>query len=450
MNRVAHRTTIAMILVVVLVAGLALFLLDFTLNADDWTVFQGNPHVYTGSNIGCGTIYDRDGEVLLSATEGRVYSENETLRKATIHWLGDRYGYISAPAVTYYADELAGFDLINGVYSFSGTGGEAELTISAKVQKAALEAMGSKKGTVAVYNYKTGEILCAVTTPTYDPDNVPQISDDDSRYTGVYLNRFTQSTYTPGSIFKVFTSAAALESLGNAEQIEYTCTGSYSLSGGTVTCPKKHGTVDMSDALACSCNCYFAYISQLMGEKTVARYAEKFSITESVTFDGITTAAGNFDVSGATEAELAWSCIGQHVDLINPCRMLTFMGAIAGGGSACEPYIVAQAGNYTANVQSTGRIMSKDTAATLREMMRNNVVQTYGKNNFPGLTVCAKSGTAQVEGQKPNATFAGFVTDEDYPLAFVVFVENAGSGADTCVPIISEVLEACKEVLDNE
>jgi peptidoglycan glycosyltransferase len=79
------------------------------------------------------------------------------------------------------------------------------------------------------------------------------------------------------------------------------------------------------------------------------------------------------------------------------------------------------------------------------------VENQYGDENFPGLPVCAKTGTAEVGGdKKPNATFAGFCTDEDYPLAFFVVVEDAGSGAKTCIPIISEVLKACKDVLDLE
>ena len=85
----------------------------------------------------------------------------------------------------------------------------------------------------------------------------------------------------------------------------------------------------------------------------------------------------------------------------------------------------------------------------MQEYMRNNVESNYGAENFPGLTVCAKSGTGEVGGdQKPNAMFCGFVTDEAYPLAFIVAVENGGYGSAVCVPIISQVLAQCKEVLD--
>ena len=93
--------------------------------------------------------------------------------------------------------------------------------------------------------------------------------------------------------------------------------------------------------------------------------------------------------------------------------------------------------------------MSPETAATLHEYMRNNVQSVYGDWNFPGLSVCAKSGTSQLGGDAvSNAMFAGFVENEEYPLAFIVVVENGGYGSHTCVPVISKVLAACKEVLD--
>ena len=79
--------------------------------------------------------------------------------------------------------------------------------------------------------------------------------------------------------------------------------------------------------------------------------------------------------------------------------------------------------------------------------MQNNVSVKYGAENFPGLTVGAKTGTAEVSGQKPNAMFAGFVADEEYPLAFIVAVENGGYGKQVCIPILSKVLVACKDVL---
>ena len=456
MNRVATRSTIAMMLVVILMGGMCLFLTEYVMKADEWVVFEGSPHVYNGINIGCGQITDRSGELLLSASDGRTYSADSDIRRSTLHWLGDRDGYISAPAVTCYAGEMSGYGLLNGLYGYSGTGGEATLTISAEVQKVAMDALGNKKGTIAVYNYKTGEILCAVTTPNYDPDDVPKIDENKDKYEGIYLNRFTQVSYVPGSVFKIVTAAAAIDSLENPQEIRFRCDGIYEMSGGKVKCTGEHGKIDLKKALQKSCNCYFAQLSEVLGGETLQRYVEKFRITEPVHFDGITTARGAFTIEDVTDQELAWAAIGQHHDTVNPCRFMTFLGAIAGGGEAAEPYIVDYAGtgilsSHRGSNTSTGRIMEKQTAEAITALLRSNVENQYGDDKFPGLTVCAKSGTAEVGGdKKPNATFAGFCTDRNYPLAFMVVVEDAGSGSKTCVPMISRVLAACKDVLDSE
>ena len=150
---------------------------------------------------------------------------------------------------------------------------------------------------------------------------------------------------------------------------------------------------------------------------------------------------------------MAWSAIGQHKDLINPCRFMTFLGAIANNGVEIQPHLVTkiQSGirnSYEAKPQSAGRIMSTKTAQILQEYLRNNVENYYGNDNFPGLSVCAKSGTAEVGStKKPNAMFTGFLTDENLPLAFIVTVEDGGYGRPVCMPIIAKILAACQQYL---
>lgn len=456
MNRIAGRAGITLLLVAVLLAGLVFFLFEYVTEADDWVIFSGSPHVYHGGNIGCGQVTDRDGTMLLDLNGQRTYAQEELLRRSTVHWLGDRKGHINAPALSTYASQLAGYDLLNGVYSYGKTGGTAQLTLSAQVQQAALEAMGSYKGTVGVYNYETGALLCAVTTPTYDPDNAPDISGDESgQYEGLYLNRFTQSSYIPGSIFKIVTLAAALESIPDITEQKFICRGKYQIGKDTITCDGTHWEQDLKKAFRNSCNCAFAQIAQQLGNATLQRYVEAFGVTQPLTFDGITTAAGNFDITDAAEVSAAWSSIGQYTDQINPCVFMNFVGAIAAGGKGATPYLVQQISSdgittYSARTESGSRIMSATTAEAVREMMAFNVVDKYGSHNFPGLTVCAKTGTAEVGGGKrPNAMIAGFVAEEQYPLAFVIAVEDGGYGAEICVPVLAKVLDACKTVLDG-
>ena len=352
---------------------------------------------------------------------------------------------------------MAGYDLVNGVFLASKGGGQARLTISATVQNAALKAMGNRRGTVAVYNYKTGEILCAISTPTYDPDNVPDIAADTTgAYEGVYLNRFLQSAYVPGSIFKLVTTAAALECVDGIEDMTFTCTGILEYGTEAVTCESWHGKQNIRTALANSCNCAFAQIAELVGKSNMEKYVHLFAVADRISFDGVTTVKGNYDISDTAPVSFAWSCIGQYTDLVNPAQFMRFMGVIGGGGICAEPYIMGQVTSggevtYSPQVKKSQRILSERTASILAEYMRNNVIAIYGSGNFPGLTVCAKSGTSELGGGEiSNAMFSGFVADEKYPLAFMVVVENGGYGSGTCVPILSKVLAACKEVMDLE
>ncbi len=456
MNRVTKRSWLMGLFILLLLGGMGFFVLEYTVKADKWVVSPGSPHVFKGSNLGTGTVVDRDNVVLLDVEEERKYSDNAQTRASTMHWLGDRQGSIQAGAVGSYAAIMSGYDKVNGLYDFSGSGGVEKLTLSARVQNAALTALNGRKGTVGIYNYKTGEILCAVTSPTYDPDNVPDIEGDTSgKFEGVYLNRFLQSSYVPGSIFKVVTTAAALECVPDIESKTFYCDGSYEYGTEADTCETAHGTLDLKGALAHSCNCGFAQIAQLVGRKNMEKYVKKFGITQSVSFDGVTSAVGNYDISNTGGASFAWSCIGQHSDLINPARFMTFMGTIANGGKGVEPFLVSSVARgeemvYEAKANATDRIMSQTTAEKLQSYLRNNVQIIYGDGHFPGLTVCAKSGTSQLGGgQKSNAMFSGFLLDEKYPLAFIVVVENGGYGSATCVPVLAPVLQECRAVLDG-
>ena len=456
-HRVMKRTWVIYVFLLVLLAGIAFFLWEYATQAQRWVAAMGSPHLYNNSNIGCGTITDRSGTILLDISSSRSYAEEVLTRKSTLHWLGDRKGFINASAVSNYADEMAGYDKINGVYAASGEAGHAQLTLSARVQNTALEALGNRKGTVAVYNYKTGEILCAVTSPTFDPDDVPDIAQDDTgAYDGVYLNRFVQSAYVPGSIFKIVTLAAALENIPDIQDQTFRCYGEIEYGTEAVTCETAHGKQSLRGAFANSCNCAFAQIAEQLGKTNMVNAVKKYAITDALSFDGVTTAQGNYNVVDTAPVTFAWSCIGQHSNLVNPARFMTYMGAIANGGSAAEPYIMSRVENgkkvtYEADVHKTGNLMSAETAQTLKAYMRHNVEAVYGDWNFPGLSVCAKSGTSQLGGgQKSNAMFAGFVDSEEYPLAFMVVVENGGYGSHTCVPILSKVLGVCKSVLDQE
>lgn len=130
------------------------------------------------------------------------------------------------------------------------------------------------------------------------------------------------------------------------------------------------------------------------------------------------------------------------------------MGAIANGGVPVKPYMVESITSPAGLPQrlrqggGTGaRMMTQAAADALKSMMRYTVSSNYGDDSFPGLNVCAKTGTAEVaQGVAPHSWMVGFVQDEAYPYAFVVIAENAGSGSKTARTIANAVLQAAKEV----
>ena len=454
MNRIAKRTWVALVLSFFLLGGLCFFIGEFIVKGKTWTVHAGSPHVYEGDKITCVAMTDRNGILLLDANDGRLYSSDELIRRSTVHWVGDSRGMISAPVMSHYSEYLLDYDVFNGVYHYNNTA-VAQTTLSANVQIAALKAMGDYKGTVAVYNYETGELLCAVTTPNFDPDAPPDVEGNvTGDYEGLYYNRFTQGQYIPGSIFKIVTLAAVLEEMPEITGETFTCTGSHTIGPDEITCETVHYNQTLQEAFRNSCNCVFAQLAQRLGPQKLRSYVEKFGILDSVSFDGITTNKGNFDVADAMDAGVAWSAIGQHRDQINPCTFMTFVGAIAGGGQGAMPYVVdnVHVGDqvtYRTQTTTGERIISTETAEILQSYLRSNVSQKYGDGLFPGLSVCAKTGTGEVSGKKPNAMLTGFVADDAYPLAFIVCVEDAGYGGQVCLPILSQVLAACKTELDG-
>lgn len=458
MNKLARRAWATAVLAALIVAGLCTVIVRYFVDGGKWVTFQNSPHVYNDAGVlDMGTVTDRHGTVVMDTSDGRTYAENASVRRGMLHLLGDSQGYVQHYLLDTYSNLMVGFDRFNGAYYAENGSGSMKLTISAEAQRAAIDALGGRKGTVGVYNYKTGEVLCMVSSPAFDPYDPPsyeEIESDDS-YDGVFVNRFVHSVYAPGSTFKLVTAAAALEKLDGIKDRTFVCNGSSEIAGETVICNGVHGTISFEQALCYSCNVAFAEIASELGADTLTAYAEKIGIMDSLSFDGFGTTRGRFDIKKAGPFEVAWAGIGQYTDQINPCQYMTYMGAIANGGKAAEPYLVSEVSfdgsvKYSAKTELGAQVIDGDTADSMAEMMHYTVANNYGEWYFSGLYAGAKSGTAERgEGLEPNALLAGFSQDSAYPLAFVVVVEGGGGGGVTCCPIIRQVLDACIVSMDN-
>lgn len=432
MKKVTTRSYAALIVAALLLIGLGVYLVRLATDGGDWASFYANDSVYKNGVLNCGTVTDRNGVVLAeSSADGCRYADSEAVRTACLHTVGDLDGNIGTGALSVFRPKLIGYSPLTGTTTGGGT---VKLSIDADLNVTAYNALAGRKGAVLVSNYKTGEIVCMVSSPAYDPNVGFDASD--ARYEGAYINRCLSSAIVPGSIFKIVTLATALENDSSLFDRSFLCEGSVTIGADTVNCTGYHGWQTIGEAFAQSCNCAFAELSVSLGGDAIAEYAARYGLTESHELDGIETRAGSVTSGGGSDSNVAWEGIGQYEDLVCPYSMLRFVSAIANGGECVEPTLLA------GKSHDTTQLVRRDTAAQLASMMAFNLDYEYGADwNFPGLSLAAKTGTAEVDNGNSHAWFAGFVTDPETPYAFVVLVENAGSGLSNAGPVANAVLQ---------
>lgn len=430
MKKLEGRALMCIALAAVLIIGLCVFIAKLAIHGDDWASFYANAHVYSQGRLAVGTVYDRNGNVLLeNDEEGPHYNEDEGIRRGTFHVVGDKNMNISTAVNYAFRSDIIGYNFITGTNgSIFLDNRTLNLTMDGDVSKTAYEALNGRNGLVGVYNWRTGEIICMTSNPSLDPEADNQGVEAES---GTYINKVLSSADTPGSIFKLVTTKAALENIQGIDDWSFRCTGSYTIDGEKITCSSAHGTVNIYSALSNSCNCAYASLAVELGSDIMNQTVKQLGLTSSYDINGIKSKAGSFNFD-TYDYNLGWAGVGQFEDQVNPLSMMVYMGAIAGGGTAAEPYLLEGTGSEQVE------LLSSDTAAQLKEMMRNNVISNYGDGNYPGLELHAKSGTAEgAKGTVPDAWFCGFSGD----YAFIVCIENGGYGSSVAGPVANKVLQ---------
>ena len=448
MKTTGFRSFVLYILLFAFCGGFVWFLINLALNGSTWATQPYNGHIYGDDTaVSAGTITDRSGMVLAKTEDGsRVYAESEDIRRALLHTVGDSSGYIGTAVQAVHRLQLVGYNPITGLARtvLSDLGNNLVLTVDANASAAAYNAFNGRNGSAFVYNYKTGEVLVKVSAPTYDPMNVPEDLNDNEEYNGVFLDHTLSSTYTPGSIFKLVTAAAAMEYLPDWDTRTYTCEEEMDIGSGKVTCLDYHGELNLEQALGYSCNLYFAQLAEDIGAENLKKKAEEMGFGKNFSFDSVTTDKSSTNLSSSTSAiDLAWSSVGQADVMANPYHMALLMGAIANGGSTPEPYLTGGKSRLIdAGMAGDGFFINVAGFGFDVDVVRYNVVNYYGEYLFDGYSLCAKTGTAELDDKNPNCWIVGFSEDESTPYAFAVCVQEGSSGLYTAGEVVSAALNA--------
>ena len=327
------------------------------------------------------------------------------------------------------------------------------LTIDHEIQQYAGELLGNQKGSIIVMNPVNGEIYAMISSPSFNPNKVNEdweriIKNEDSPL----INRATQGLYTPGSIFKIITTAAALERQNI--NTEYNCKGQVTIDGFILKdySSKGHGNIDLHQALVKSCNVAFGQIALELGQNNLQNTGERFLLNNPISLD-INTKKSVLFTEKMSKPDLASTGIGQGKTLVTPLNMLLMTSGIANNGKIIKPILVKDILTSTGKNIKTNETeilssaISPEIADTIKNMMVDIVKSGTGKAAaLSSVKVAGKTGTAQVTGKKDHAWFVGFAPADNPKVSIVVLLENSGTtGGESAAPIARKILSKVLE-----
>ncbi len=326
------------------------------------------------------------------------------------------------------------------------------LTLHKSLQQSCEQILDEAKvsGAIVVMDVQNGAIKAAASAPGFDPRSV---ADSMNASDSPLINR-AFGAYAVGSTFKLLVAAAALEQ-GISPKKTYACDGWLDVDGQIFKCNQLagHGEMDLEQAIAHSCNCYFIQLAQQIGAQDLRDMAVRFGFSkEDLLADTLQTAKGNLPSEEQLEnpAELANFGFGQGLLTATPVQICKMIAAIANGGELTSPRLIE--GVYTSGVLqqeeffSANRVISEKTAVRLQDFMRTAVIEGSGKLADPaiggagGKTASAQTGIYDENGEEiVHAWFGGFYPAENPQYAIVIFAENGQSGNRAAAPLFAKV-----------
>lgn len=470
MNRSIRITSLfSLLLILVLVANLTWIqafrdddLAQNPLNARGFLEAKSTPRgqISTGGQVLAESSQDDQGYYQ------RSYTTNPSAYAPVVGYLSDVYGAAGL--------ELGYNSILNGsdsslftsqwldVISGSPThGANIELTLDPNAQQTAYEQLSQSgyEGAVVALRPSTGEVLAMASSPSYDPNQIvdPATAEDAwAEYTSTegapLLNHATQESLPPGSIFKIITTAAALEN-GYSADSTVTAEAAVTLPGtnttltnyGGQTCAGG-GTTTLLTAFQLSCNTAFVETGIDVGADALRASAEDFGVgqTYSLGLDNVPGGLGEIP----DDAALGQSSIGQRDVQMSVLQAAVMAGTVSNGGVRMEPYLVSRVTGQDLSELSTHKPKSAggiepEIAEQLKTLMEASERNTSG---YAGIQIASKTGTAEHgdENTPPHTWYVAFNND----IAVAVLVKDGGgfgtsaTGGQVAAPIGRAVLQA--------
>lgn len=347
-------------------------------------------------------------------------------------------------------------------------GKNLQLTIDLDVQAVAELSMEGRNGAVVALDPRNGEVLAMVSRPAFDPNKLAgRIRAADwkeivSNPANPLINRAIQAQLAPGSTFKPLEALAALESGTIDENFSVTCPGGATFYGRYFRCHEKrgHGRVSLNRGIAQSCDVYFYNVGNKMGIDLIAKYAEEFGLGKKTGIDLPNEVAGTVPSSAWKmknfrqkwyAGETISVAIGQGALTVSPLQLAYAIGGLSMGGVWYRPHLVRDP-----NRREPPRLVKVDPSNAQKVVAGMYAVVNEGgtgvRGRIPGISVCGKTGTAQVASNelakssgakhlKDNAWFVGFAPCEAPEIVVTALFEQ-GEHGNLAAPIVRDVIKA--------
>lgn len=370
----------------------------------------------------------------------------------------------------------------------AGDGSNLVLTVDETIQSIAEKYMLQgiednavfNRGVCIIMDVNTGAVRAMASVGGFDPNDpftltaekeaeiqkLPEDKRADARYealSNMWRNKAVSDTYYPGSVFKMCTAAMALEEGLVSESSTFYCSGSYTVADVTLGCHVQdyggsHGTQTLRESIKNSCNPALMQIGELLGIDLFNQYYDAFGFSEKTGID-LPGEADDiyFDRDTMGEVHLATASFGQNF-AITPIQMATAVASIANGGYLVQPHMVERIEDPDGNVISTTstevkrQVLSKETAATICDILEENAVSGSGSNGYvAGYRVAGKTGTSEKKVdlnedgvQDYIASFCGFAPAENAEVVCLVFFDTptgaAYYGSQVAAPVFAKIM----------
>lgn len=413
---------------------------------------------YEDQNLKKGDILDKNGIVVATSLLDETGSYKREYPKGSL--MAHITGYSSKGKTGIEADKH--FDMTsldNEIYQRISQiiGGEElignniHLTIDWELQKLAGDLLGNANGAIVALEPSTGKVLALQAYPNFDPNTVSQqwteLSADES---SPLINRGTQGLYPPGSTFKIISALSIMRNMSNWENERYFCRGTAEYEDKVINCFNNtaHGDIGLLEAMAQSCNCYFAEMFTTMtnGNEKLRDTMEDSAISNVFDFELAQSKNRiNLDKS-SSESLLVETSIGQGETAVTPMYMAMLISGIANDGIMMKPYLVDEMTNYKGDNTKTyvpeklEVIATYDEAEKLTEMLVAVVESGTGtQSKINGVSVAGKTGTAQNATGNDHSWFVAFAPAENPQVAVAVIVENKNNHG-SAVPIAKQII----------